>query len=45
MPPPSHPITSFFVVIEPQFEFHESYGKFPLRISFTYGSVYVSTKF
>ena len=40
--PTPHPIPSFQVVTEHQFELLESYSKFPLAIYFTYGSVYVS---
>ena len=46
MSPPSwasllSPILSpLLVVIEPQFEFPESYSKFPVAIYFTYGGVY-----
>ena len=39
---PSHlpPHSTFQVVTEPQFEFPESYSKFPLAIYFTFGNVY-----
>ena len=42
--PPSRSPT-LYVVTEPQFEFPESYGKFPLAIYFTYDSLYVIPSF
>ena len=40
LPSISHPFPLLQVVTEPQFEFPESYSKFPLVIYFTHGGVY-----
>ena len=42
LPPTSDPFPPLEVVTKPQFEFPESYSKFPSDIYFTYGSVYAS---
>ena len=39
LPPTSCPFPPLKVVTEPQFEFPESYSKFPLALYFTYGNV------
>ena len=41
IPLTSFPIPALCVVTEPQFEFPESYSKYPLAIYFTYDSSYV----
>ena len=39
LPSTSHPRPPLYTFTEPQFEFPESYSKFPLAIHFTYGNV------
>ena len=39
LPPTSHCLPPLWVVTEPEFDFPESYSKFPLAIDFTHGSV------